>query len=63
MADDVVHKSNAGTVKLNIQNKNDAEKSFDELMKILSKSDKKINIQKMTDEPITEIIIGIAIDP
>jgi len=63
MADDVVHKSDAGAVKLNIQNKDEIEKSFDELMSIPSKSEKKINIQKMADEPITEIIIGMTTDP
>mgnify|MGYP001039081123 CR=1 FL=1 len=63
MADDVVHKSDAGAVKLNILNKVDVERSFDELMKIPSKSEKKINIQKMADEPITEIIIGMTTDP
>ncbi len=63
MADDVVHKSDAGAVKLNLQNKEEIEKSFDELMNIPSKSEKKINIQKMADEPITEIIIGMTTDP
>ncbi len=63
MADDVVHKSDAGAVKLNLQNKDEIEKSFDELMSIPSKSEKKINIQKMADEPITEIIIGMTTDP
>jgi len=63
MADDVVHKSDAGAVKLNLQNKDEIEKSFDELMNIPSKSEKKINIQKMADEPITEIIIGMTTDP
>ncbi len=37
IADDDVHKSDTGIVKLNIQNKDDAEKNFDELMKIFSK--------------------------
>ena len=37
IADDDVHKSDTGIVKLNIQNKDDVEKNFDELMKILSK--------------------------
>ncbi len=63
MADDVVHKSDAGAVKLNLQNKDEIEKSYDELMSIPSKSEKKINIQKMADEPITEIIIGMTTDP
>jgi len=32
-------------------------------MSIPSKSEKKINTQKMADEPITEIIIGMTTDP
>lgn len=44
IADDIVHKSDSGAVKLNIQNKDDVEKNFDELMKIPSKSEKKITI-------------------
>jgi len=63
IADDVVHKSDAGAVKLNIRNNDDAEKNFDELMKIPSKSEKKITIQKMAEEPIAEIIIGMTTDP
>ena len=62
MAEDVVHKSDTGAVKLNIKNKEEAEKAFDELMKIESQSEKKISVQKMADEPITELIIGMTTD-
>lgn len=63
MADDIVHKSDAGAVKLNVKDKEDVEKTFDELMKIPSQMEKKITVQKMADEPITEIIIGMTTDP
>ncbi|MFX1274938.1 MAG: acetate--CoA ligase family protein [Promethearchaeota archaeon] len=63
MAEDVVHKSDSGAVKLNIKDKVEAEKAYDELMKIPSQSKKKISVQKMADEPITELIIGMTTDP
>ena len=63
MAEDVVHKSDTGAVKLNIKNKEEAEQAYDELMKIEAKSEKKISVQKMADEPITELIIGMTTDP
>ena len=62
MAEDVVHKSDTGAVKLNIKNKDEAEKAFNDLMKIESQSEKKISVQKMADEPITELIIGMTTD-
>jgi acetyl-CoA synthetase (ADP-forming) len=63
MAEDVVHKSDTGAVKLNIKNKQEVEQAYDELMKIEAKSEKKISVQKMADEPITELIIGMTTDP
>jgi len=63
MAEDVIHKSDTGAVKLNIKNKEEAEQAYDELMKIEAKSEKKISVQKMADEPITELIIGMTTDP
>jgi acyl-CoA synthetase (NDP forming) len=62
MAEDVVHKSDTGAVKLNIKNKEDAGKAYDELMKIEAKSEKLISVQNMADEPITELIIGMTTD-
>ncbi|MGQ4875112.1 MAG: acetate--CoA ligase family protein [Promethearchaeia archaeon] len=63
MAEDIVHKSDTGAVKLKLQNKDDVEKAYDELMKIETKSEKKISVQKMAEEPITELIIGMTTDP
>ncbi|TFF88822.1 MAG: acetyl-CoA synthetase [Promethearchaeota archaeon] len=62
MAEDIVHKSDTGAVKLNLKNKEDVEKAFNELMAIESQSEKKISVQQMADEPITELIIGMTTD-
>jgi len=62
MAEDVVHKSDIGAVKLNIKNEKEAGEAFDELMNIPSQKEKKISVQKMADEPITELIIGMTTD-
>ncbi len=62
MAEDIVHKSDTGAVKLNIKSKGDVEQAYDELMKIPSQTEKKISVQKMADEPITELIIGMTTD-
>ena len=62
MAEDIVHKSDTGAVKLNLKNKEEVQIAFDELMKIPSQAEKKISVQKMADEPITELIIGMTTD-
>lgn len=62
MAEDVVHKSDTGAVKLNIKNKEEVGNAYDELVKIESQSEKKISVQKMANEPITELIIGMTTD-
>ncbi|MFX0069754.1 MAG: acetate--CoA ligase family protein [Candidatus Hermodarchaeota archaeon] len=62
MAEDIVHKSDTGAVKLNIKNSEEVSQAFDELMKIESQSEKKISVQKMANEPITELIIGMTTD-
>lgn len=62
MAEDIVHKSDTGAVKLNLKSKDEVEKAFEELMNIPSQSEKKISVQKMADEPITELIIGMTTD-
>jgi len=62
MAEDIVHKSDTGAVKLNIKNIDETAQAYDELMKIPSQSEKSISIQKMADEPITELIIGMTTD-
>ncbi|MHA1150561.1 MAG: acetate--CoA ligase family protein [Promethearchaeota archaeon] len=62
MAEDIVHKSDTGAVKLDITDKSKAEKAFDELMAIPAQSEKLISVQKMADPPITELIIGMGTD-
>ena len=62
MAEDVIHKSDTGAVKLNINNEVEIANAYDELMKIPSQSEKSISVQKMADEPITELIIGMTTD-
>ena len=62
MAEDVVHKSDIGAVKLNIKNEVEIANAYDELMNIPSQSEKSISVQKMADEPITELIIGMTTD-
>jgi len=63
MAEDIVHKSDTGAVKLNIKTTEDVEKAYDELMNIPTQKAKSISVQKMADEPITELIIGMTTDP
>ena len=63
MAEDVVHKSDTGAVKLNLKTIEDVTKAYDDLMKIPSQKEKQISVQKMADEPITELIIGMTTDP
>ncbi len=62
MAEDVVHKSDTGAVKLNINSKEEVEQAFNDLMNIQAQSEKLISIQKMASEPITELIIGMTTD-
>ena len=63
MAEDIVHKSDVGAVKLNIKDDSELEKAFNELMAIDAKTEKKISIQEMAPEPIAELIIGTLQDP
>jgi acyl-CoA synthetase (NDP forming) len=63
MADDIVHKSDVGAVKLDIKTEAESQKAFDELMAISSQTEKKISIQEMAKKPITELIIGTLQDP
>jgi acyl-CoA synthetase (NDP forming) len=63
MAEDIVHKSDTGAVKLNLKGREEVDQAFDELMNIPSQTEKKISVQKMADEPITELIIGMTTDP
>jgi len=63
IAEDIVHKSDTGAVKLNINNKEEVESAYNELMEIPSKSEKQISVQGMAKEPIAELIIGMTTDP
>ena len=63
IAEDIVHKSDTGAVKLKLKNKEEVSNAYEELMKIPSQREKKISVQKMADEPITELIIGMTTDP
>ena len=62
LAEDIIHKSDTGAVKLNINNEVEIANAYDELMKIPSQSEKSISVQKMAAEPITELIIGMTTD-
>ncbi|GAJ09956.1 unnamed protein product, partial [marine sediment metagenome] len=62
MAEDIVHKSDTGAVKLSIKNEEETTNAFEELMKIPSQAEKLISVQKMADEPITELILGMTTD-
>ena len=62
IAEDIIHKSDTGAVKLNIKNKDETIAAYDDLMKIPSQSNKMISVQKMAEEPITELIIGMMTD-
>jgi len=62
IAEDVVHKSDMDAVKLNLKNEEEVGKAFEELMKIPSQSEKKVSVQEMAKEPITELIIGMTTD-
>ena len=63
IAEDIVHKSDTGAVKLNLKSREEVEQAYDELMNIPSQKEKKISVQKMEKEPITELIIGMTTDP
>jgi len=62
VAEDVIHKSDTGAVKLDIKTEAEVVKAFDDLMQIPSQREKMISVQKMADEPITELIIGMTTD-
>jgi acetate---CoA ligase (ADP-forming) subunit beta len=62
MAEDIIHKSDTGAVKLNLKSKEEVGNGYEELMKIPSEKEKMISVQKMAPEPITELIIGMTTD-
>ncbi|HMF32234.1 MAG TPA: acetate--CoA ligase family protein [Candidatus Lokiarchaeia archaeon] len=63
MAEDIVHKSDAGAVQLNLKDEDAVVAAYDKLMAIEATGDKKISVQEMASKPITEIIIGLTTDP
>ncbi len=63
IAEDIVHKSDTGAVKLNLKTSQEVDDAYEELKKIPSQKEKMISVQKMADEPITELIIGMTTDP
>ena len=63
IAEDIIHKSDTGAVKLNLKSKEEVGNAYEELMKIPSEKEKSISVQKMAPEPITELIIGMTTDP
>ena len=62
IAEDIIHKSDTGAVKLNIKNEDETVAAYEDLMKITAQSKKMVSVQKMADEPITELIIGMMTD-
>lgn len=63
MAEDIVHKTDVGAVKLDIKNESEIKSTFNELMKIPSQTKKHVSIQEMAPKPITELIVGTLQDP
>ena len=64
MSDKIVHKSDAGAVKLGIADAVSAKQAVSELLAIeCDDSTKAISIQQMAPPPIAEIIIGSISDP
>ncbi|TFG19590.1 MAG: acetyl-CoA synthetase [Promethearchaeota archaeon] len=63
MAEDIVHKSDVGAVKLDIKSEPEVVATFEELMKIPSNSKKQVSIQEMASKPIAELIVGTLQDP
>ncbi|MFX1295683.1 MAG: acetate--CoA ligase family protein [Promethearchaeota archaeon] len=65
---DILHKTDAGGIKLNLNSDGEVREAFNEIMKNAKayKSDANIigiNIQQMAPKGITEIIIGLTTDP
>lgn len=63
MAEDIVHKSDVGGVKVGIKDEDAVPDSFKELMSIPSDAEKKVSVQEMAEKPISELIIGTLQDP
>jgi acyl-CoA synthetase (NDP forming) len=63
MAQNIIHKSDAGAVKLNLKDDSEAEEAFNQLISIEAEGKKAISVQEMAKKPIAEIIIGSLQDP
>lgn len=63
----IIHKTDAGGVKLNINSEKDTEKAFKEILASAKKYDSKADIRGVLIEkmvkPSTEIIVGVTRDP
>lgn len=63
----IIHKTDAGGVKLNINSEKEAEKAFKEILASAKKYDSKAEIRGVLIEkmvkPSTEIIVGVTRDP
>ncbi len=65
---DILHKTDAGGIKLNLKSESEVKQAFDEILKNVKayKADAKINginVQQMASAGITEVIIGMTTDP
>ena len=65
---DIIHKTDAGGIKLNLNSEEDVKNAYEEIMKNAKayKADAKIvgvNVQPMVKDAIAEIIIGMTTDP
>ncbi len=65
---DIIHKTDAGGIKLNLKTDDEVKNAYNEILQNAKKykADAKIigiNVQKMTEKGITEVIIGMTTDP
>jgi len=64
---DVLHKTDAGGVKLNLNNEKDVGQAFDEIISSIKKHEPSANIEGVSVQnmarPGTEVIIGMSKDP
>ncbi|MEA1958930.1 MAG: acetate--CoA ligase family protein [Chloroflexota bacterium] len=64
---DILHKTDVGGVKLNLNSEDEAGKAFDEIIDAAKKHDPKANIEGVSVQPMarpaTEVIIGMSKDP
>jgi len=64
---DIIHKSDAGGVKLNLKDEQEVAKAFDEIMAAIKKNEPKAKIEGVSVQnmarPGVEVIIGMSKDP